>query len=101
MTASPDKLALEQLLDESTPPVEFLTKHDPMKHLLFSNPASSKPLLNMSEMIFCTNPKSFNEAMYWFYTALKHAQKYDHTTLLKCKISLAIFSSAGRDFAEA
>lgn len=72
-----------------------------MKVMLFKNPTSNKPMLNISEMLFCTDTKSMNEAMYWFYAALKHRQKYDPNNLHKYKISLAIFAIAKRDFAEA
>lgn len=76
-------------------------EHNPRKTLLFNNIRSVKPILNISEMLFCTDPTSMNEAMYWFYTALKHYQTHDPTNLHKCKISMAIFSIGCRDFINA
>lgn len=69
--SSTTKLALDKILSENTPP-QCYNENDPMKVMLFKNPASNKPMLNISEMLFCTDSKSMNEAMYWFYTALKH-----------------------------
>jgi hypothetical protein len=91
---------LERLLVEKTP-VECFPEYDPMKVMLFRNRASLKTILNISEMLICTDPNSMNEAMYWFYTALKGYQRYDPANLHKCKISLAIFAIARRDLVEA
>jgi hypothetical protein len=48
-----------------------------------------------------TNPDSMNEAMYWFYTALRHYQRYDSKNIHKCIITLALFANARGDIAEA
>lgn len=59
--------------------------------MILENKDSQKPLMNIGEFLFLTQPNNRNEASYWFKYSLKFFEKLDPQNIDRCLIFLALF----------